>query len=164
MITHIDWVSIFIGVIAGGSLVKIAELCIAWAKERREKRAGKTAHEKDRPRFRVDITKGTTSNANVEAAIVKILSLGSLPLTINHGEVFIEAGHYPGHVEPKKLENREISAVALVELQFSLPSKLIHPLSGGKPLVKLICRFSYGMDNQQYYEDWTYNRNNGQFE
>lgn len=56
MLPHIEWQSIFIGAIGGGSLVKVAELGIAWAKEKREQGSGKTSHEKDRPRFRVDVS------------------------------------------------------------------------------------------------------------
>jgi hypothetical protein len=162
MITH--WESIVVALVTGGALVKIAEFGIAWAKEKREQRSGKTVHEKDRPRFRIDVAIVPASHGYILAAVVKILSLGGLPLTINHGEAFIEASHYPERIEPKKLDNREISSIAPIELKFTLPLKLINPMSGGKPLVKLVCQFSYGEDNTKYRQEWIYNRSNGEFE
>ena len=164
MIPHLDPESIIIGLVAGGSLVKIAELGIAWAKEKREQRSGKTTHEKDRPRFRVDVSIFPKNHATVQTALVKILSLGSLPLTINHGEIFIEASHYPERVEPKKLDGREIGPLSPVEVQFTLPLKLINPWSGGKPTVKLISKFSYGEDDEEYSDEKTYNRDSREFE
>ena len=126
--------------------------------------SGKTTHEKDRPRFRVDVSIFPKNHATVQTALVKILSLGSLPLTINHGEIFIEASHYPERVEPKKLDGREIGPLSPVEVQFTLPLKLINPWSGGKPTVKLISKFSYGEDDEEYSDEKTYNRDSREFE
>src|SRR5882724_6598903 len=91
---------------------------ISWVKERKEQKAAKTAHEKDRPRFRVDITKVPTAHAAVPAFVMKILSLGRLPVTINDGEVFVTAEHYPERVDAKKLGGREIGPSAPIKLEF----------------------------------------------
>ena len=45
----------------------------------------KLSHEKDKPRFRIELAIVPTAHSSVPAAVVKILSLGSLPITINQG-------------------------------------------------------------------------------
>jgi len=152
-----------IGLITGGTLLKIVEFLIAWRKERREHKSAKTAHTKDRPRFRIDITKVPTSHAAVPAFIVKILSLGSLPLTINNGEIFIKAEHYPERVQTEKFNHREISPIAPIEFKFPLPPKITDPQSGGKPKVEMVCQFSYGEDGDRYKEEWIYDHRTAQF-
>jgi hypothetical protein len=164
MTNSFDWQSAFLGAIGGGFLIKLLELLIAWAKEKREQHSSATSHEKDRPRFRVDVAITPSPHAAVKTAVVKILSLGSLPITINHGEVFIEASHYPERVEPKKLDGREIGPVSPIEFNFSLPEKLINPWSGGKPTVKLICKFSHGKNDEIYSDQKNYNPSNRVFE
>lgn len=152
-------------VFLGGALFgKIIDLLIAWAKERREQKSRQTAHAKDRPRFRIDTAKSQGSHPSAPDLVVTILSLGGLPLTIDEGEVFIEAEHYPERVKTHKLDGREISSMHPIEVRFPLPGKLIDPQGIGEPHVKLVCHFSYGEDNQKYYEDWMYNRHNGEFE
>lgn len=138
------------GLIVGGGGLKVIELLIKWREEKREQRRDKTAHEKDRPRFRVDIAKGKTSHALVPALVVKILSLGGLPLAIDDGEIFIEASHYPDRVQPQQLSGREISPFAPIELEFSLPPKLVNPGGIGKPVIKLKCRFSYTENKERH--------------
>jgi len=141
-----------LGALSGGFGLKLIDYTIAWIKERREQRSHKTAHEKDRPRFRIDVVIVPTSHALVPAAIVKILSLGSLPLTINKGEVFIEASHYTERVESYKIGKREISPIHPIEFTFSLPQKLVNPSGIGPPFIKLVCQFSYGDDGEEYKE------------
>jgi hypothetical protein len=148
---------------SGGFTLKFFDYVIAWVKERREQKSRKTAHEKDRPRFRIDITKVPTNHAAIPAFIVKILSLGSLPLTINKGEVFIKAEHYPENVQTEKLDGCEIGPLCPIELKFPLPPKITNPLSGGKPKVEMICQFSYG-EAEPYKQHWIYNHSSGKFE
>jgi hypothetical protein len=107
-------------------LLAIVGSLIEWVKERRAQKTAKTAHEKDRPRFRIDVTK-TKSDHAIPAFVVKILSLGSLPLTINDGEVSIKTEHYPEGVQTEKLDGREISSVCPIEISFPLPSKFTDP-------------------------------------
>jgi hypothetical protein len=145
----------------GGSLLAIIGYLIAWKKERREQQAAKTAHEKDRPRFDVNVTILKTSY--IPDAIVKILSLGSLPLTINYGEVFIEASHCPERVQTEKLSGREIGPVIPIEFKFPLPNKLMRPSGIREPKIELICQFSYGADDT-YKKKWVYNHQHGHFE
>ena len=153
-----------IGMLTGGSLLRTIDYLIAWRRERREQAAAKIAHEKDRPRFRVDIRKAKGRHASVDSLIVKILSLGSLPLTIDKGEVFIEASHYPERVESKKLDSREISSVQPIELEFSLPLKLVDPPGVREPpLVKLVCKFSYSNCKSPEHYEATYDHKQGDF-
>jgi hypothetical protein len=158
------WPSFLTGLITGGLVFKLIDYLIAWQKERREQKGSKTSHEKDRPRFRIDITKVPTDHALVPAAVVKILSLGSLPLTINRGEVLIEASHYPEGVQSYQLRNEEISSIHPIEFQFSLPSKLTHPVGIGEPTVKMVCKFSYGKAGERYEEQRFYNHRRGWFD
>jgi hypothetical protein len=151
------------GLITGGVLYKIIDYGIAWVKERREQKSAKTSHEKDRPRFRVDITKTEGPHPGIPAFVVKILSLGSLPLTINNGEVFIKAEHYPEHVQTEKLNGRVISPHSPIEFKFPLPLKITDPLSGGKPAVQMVCQFSYGKDAGRYEERWVYDHRTANF-
>jgi len=44
------------------------------------------------------------------------MSPGSLPLTINHGEVFIEASHYPEREQAHKLDGREIGPFSPIKI------------------------------------------------
>lgn len=159
----ISW-QFLVGLVTGGLGLRVIDYLILLSRERREQKNSKITQEKDRPRFRIDTSKVPTSHAGVPALVVKILSLGSLPLTINDGNVFIEAQHYPERVEPQKLNNREISPVHPIECRFSLPQKLINPMGIGEPHVKLVCEFSYGKDNGRYKEEKTYNHRSGEFE
>jgi hypothetical protein len=59
----------------------------------------KKAKEKDKPCFRVDVSKGQTALSNVPAVVVKIQSLGSSPVTIHDGQVFIKTGLHPEGVQ-----------------------------------------------------------------
>jgi hypothetical protein len=151
------------GLVSGGLLLRIIDYLVAWKKERREQRSAQLAHEKDRPRFRIDISKVPTSHSNVPAARVEILSLGSLPLTINEGEVFIETDQRPEHVESRQLNGREISALSPIVFEFPLPEKLVNPHGVGKPVVKVVCDFSYGTDDR-YHDEKTYNHQTREFE
>jgi hypothetical protein len=152
------------GLASGGMLLRLIDYLIAWRKEKREQRSAKTAHERDRPRFRIDVSIVPTLHTAVPAAIVKILSLGSLPLTINDGEIFIEASHYPERVQPQKLDGREITPVCPIEFKLPLPLKLINPSGIREPVVKIVCNFSYGKDNQRYHNEKTYNRKTREFD
>jgi hypothetical protein len=163
VILHIaNWFSLLAAFVAGGFVFKLIDYLILWAKERREQRSQETAHEKDRPRFRVDVT--TISHSSASKAIVEILSLGSLPLTIKHGEIFIEASHYPEREQVHRLDSREIGPFSPIKVELWLPLKLINPLSGQKPVVKMKCKFSYGENDEEYSNEKTYNRSNGKFE
>jgi hypothetical protein len=156
------WLTIFPAFVGGGIFLKSIELLIAWIKERREQKSAKTTHEKDRPRFRVDITMGP--NITGSYVIAKILSLGSLPLTIKNGEIFIDTSERPERVESYKFDGREIGPFSPIEFNFSFPQKLVSPQSGGKPTVKLICQFSYGDNDDEYRQEKIYNRNIRDFE
>jgi len=162
MLNVISW-KFIIGLVTGGLGLKLIDYSIAWVKERREQKNSKTAHEKDRPRFRIDISKVPTAHAGVPAAHVKILSLGSLPLTINDGEIFIEAEHYPERVKSYQLKGREINSVSPIEFDFPLPPKLTDPSGIREPVIKLVCEFSYG-NNEQHKEERIYNHRFGWFE
>jgi hypothetical protein len=159
-----SWETLLTGIAIGGLGLSLINYLIAWAKERREQKNSKTAHEKDRPRFRIDISKMPTGHAAVPAAVVKILSLGSLPLTINDGEVFVEAEHYPERVKSYQLKDREINSICPIEVDFPLPPKLTNPSGIREPRIKLVCQFSYGPDNQKYKEERTYNHRSGWFD
>src|SRR5689334_3268831 len=111
-----DWFTLAIGIVTGSASLKIIEQSIAFVREHREQQERKLSQEKDRPRFRVDVAITKSIGYAVPTAIVKILSLGSLPLTINQGEIFIEADHYPEHVQPKKLNGREIGPIHPIEV------------------------------------------------
>ena len=143
-------------------LLSLIKQLVAWKREKREQRAAETAKEKDRPRFRVDPTIVPTNHAAVPQVIVKVLSLGSLPLRINQGEAFIEASHYPERVQAQDFSNREIGPVHPIELKFSLPPKLIHPERVGEVTVKLICQFSYA-DGKGYRSEHQYKGNQFEF-
>jgi len=152
-----------LGLVSGGLAIKIIDYLMAWAKERREQKAAKTAHEKDRPRFRVDVTKTETPNPAVPAFIVEIFSLGSLPVTIDDGEVFITSDDQPERVQTEKLSGRVISPSAPIKIKFPLAHRYANPLSGGKPKIEMVCQFSYGAD-EPYKKKWVYNHRIAQFE
>jgi hypothetical protein len=158
-----DWSSFLAGFVSGGLGLRLIDYCIAFARERREQKDRKLSHEKDKPRFRIDVAIVPTAHSSVPAAVVKILSLGSLPITINQGEVFIEATHYPEHVQSTKLDGREIGPIYPIEVKFPLPDKLMNPSGVGEPVVKIVCEFSYDK-GQPYKETKTYNRRNRTFE
>jgi hypothetical protein len=152
-----------LGFVSGGVGIKIIDYLIAWAKERREQKAAKITHEKDRPRFRVDVTKTETSHAAVPAFVVEIFSLGSLPVTIDDGEVFITSDDHPERVQTEKLSGRVISPSAPIKIKFPVPQKYTSPLSGRKPAMEMVCKFSYGAD-EPYKKKWIYNHRAAQFD
>ena len=80
-----DWSSFLAGFVSGGLGLRLIDYCIAFARERREQKDRKLSHEKDKPRFRIELAIVPTAHSSVPAAVVKILSLGSLPITINQG-------------------------------------------------------------------------------
>jgi hypothetical protein len=160
---QVEWYWVLVGILGGGLLFRLIDYLIAWVRERREQKASKTAHEKNRPRFRVDVTIVPTNHAAVTAAVVKILSLGSLPLTINQGKVFICSSDYPEAVETKKLDGCEIGPLCPIETRFPLPPKFINPIGDRKPEIKIVGDFSCG-ENQQYRYEKTFNRKTGHFE
>jgi hypothetical protein len=149
---------------AGGLFVKLFEMLIAWAKERREQRSMKTSHEKDRPRFRVDATKVESTHPNVPTIHVEILSLGGLPLTINEGYVAIEPVNSPGAIKPQSLSGSAISPSAPIKRDFGIAGKFIYPMDiAERHTVKLICKFSYD-DGKTYEDEQHYNRQTQKFE
>jgi hypothetical protein len=156
-------INFLLGLVSGGLGIKIIDYLIAWKKERREQQAAKTEHEKDRPRFRVDVTKTETSHAAVPAFIVEIFSLGGLPLTIDDGKVFITSDDQPERVQTEKLGGRVISPSAPIKLKFPLAHKYTNPLSGRKPAIEMVCQFSYGAD-EPYKKKWVYNHRIAQFD
>lgn len=151
-------------IVAGGVGFRLINLLIAWIKERREQKSKKTAHEKDRPRFRIDTTKVPSTHAAIPTFHVKILSLGSLPLTIHNGTVTIEADHYPENIKSYQIKGREISSSCPIEFEFSLPSKFINPRGVREPHIKAIYKFSYGDNRDTHEEEKTYNHRSGEFE
>jgi hypothetical protein len=159
-----SWEAFIAGNVTGGMGLKLIDYLIAWARERREQKSSKTAHEKDRPRFRVDTSKVPTAHAGVPAVRMKILSLGSLPITINEGEVFIEAEHYPERVQSHQLKRREISPACPIEIEFPLPPKITDPSGIREPQIKLVCEFSYDGVEEPYKEERKYNHRSGRFE
>lgn len=162
--TSLD-IGIFVaGLIGGGLLLRLIDYFIAWKREKREQHSLAVREQKDRPRFRIDTTIVPTTHATVPAAIVKILSLGSLPLTINQGEVFIEASHYPERVEPQDISGREIGPITPVEAKFSLPQKLINPSGIGEPVIKLVCKFSHSGSREPEHHEAIYNRRQRRFD
>ncbi len=82
-----NWYSFLSGLLMGGLVFKLVDYLILWAKEKREQRTLNIAKEKDRPRFQVNITIDETGHSELPTVVVKILSLGCLPLTTNQGYV-----------------------------------------------------------------------------
>jgi hypothetical protein len=150
--------------ISGGFVFKFIDYCIEWAKEKREQRREQTSHDKDRPRVRVDISKGKGTHSHIPTLIMEILSLGGLPLTINEGEAFITTSQYPERVQSHQLNGGEVSPFAPIKFEFSLPLNFTNPSGVGKPVIKLVCQFSYGKDNEPYRYEKTYNHDRGWFE
>jgi hypothetical protein len=148
---------IFPVVVGGGLVLTLIDYLIAWGNERREqrrelreqrseereRRSEETAHEKERPRFRVDVTVVEGTHTDVPAARVEIRSLGGLPLTIDDGKVFIHSKQHPEHVETEQLKGRKIGPNAPIEVKFPLPEKLVNPHGVGKPDVQVVSDFSY---------------------
>jgi hypothetical protein len=151
------------GFASGGFALRIVDYVIAWIKERREQRREKreerneqreqrseeATHEKDKPRFRIDVTVVKGTHAHIPAARVEILSLGCLPLTINDGEVFIESDQHPEQVQTEQLKGRKISSNAPIVFEFPLPEKLVNPQGVGKPVVQVVSNFSYDEDGKR---------------
>jgi hypothetical protein len=157
------WKTFIAGLVTGGLGLRLIDYLIAWARERREQKNSKTAHEKDRPRFRVDPSVDESGHPNRPTVVVKILSLGGLPLTINDGYIAVETPKYPESISPYQLRGKEISPIAPIIAE--LPTKLfILQSSGlGEAPVKLICKFSYGK-NETYEREWIYNKQSRNFE
>lgn len=161
---RIDWYSVIGGAVGGGLLLKFFELLVIWARERREQRSHKTSREKDRPRFRIDATEVEGIHPNRPIMRVEILSLGSLPLTINDGYVKIEPIEYPGAIQPEPLAQREIGPNAPIVIEREIALKFLQPMSiRERYTVKLICKFSYGGD-KPYENEKRYNRETHKFE
>jgi hypothetical protein len=161
---HYDLLSLFAAFVAGGLFVKLFEMLIALAKERREQRSIRTSQEKDRPRFRVDATEIKGSHPNIPTIRIVILSLGGLPLTINDGYVAIEPIEHPGAIQPQSLSRKANSPAAPVVAEFEVAGKYLHPMAiTERYTVKLICKFSYA-DNQSYEDEQRYNQHTHKFE
>jgi hypothetical protein len=139
------------GTITGGGLLQLVKLFIDWRKEKREQQSQKTSKEKDRPRFRVDVKVVRGTNYNVPIAEVSIRNLGGVPLKISEGEIWLEASHYTSRLESKSLTGREISNLHPIPIEFSLPIKITSPTGEHPPTVKIICQFSFGV--QQEFRD-----------
>lgn len=169
-ITHGYWYAFLSGIFTGGLLFKLVDTLILWAREKREQRNLEVSKQKDRPRFRVDVA---ITSANVlrpsgapdllPSVIIKILSLGSLPLTINQGYVAIKSNQYPEEVKPHNLDGKEISSLAPIVIEIHVHMSVLHPKGIDKTPVKLICKFSYG-DGETYEDEKTYKEVLNRFE
>lgn len=155
--------SFFYGLLTGGSLLKIVELLIAWRREQREQRTAKTSREKDRPRFRVDTSIPEPGHPQAPTIIVKIFSLGGLPLTINDGYIEIETIKYPGAIKPYPLAGKDISIFAPIEAIFKIRQGILNNEWPGESSINLICKFSYG-ENEAFEKKKVYNRSIHNFE
>jgi hypothetical protein len=158
-----DWITFGSGLLTGGLGLKLIDYAILWNREKREQHSHKTSKEKDKPRFDFHVSIVPTQNLAVPEAVVKILSLGGLPLTINDGKVSIYEVHCPERVESQKLHNCEIGPTVPIERKFSLPNKLMNPSGIGEPIVKIVCEFSHSKDGT-YRKEKTYNRATRNFE
>ena len=163
---------LFSGIIGGGSLLKLIDYLIAYQNERREQRrehraerneerasrSEEMAHEKDRPRFEIKVTKGETSHTNVPAVSTKIISLGSLPLTINKGKISIQTRKCPKGVQDKDLSSRDIGPSAPIIEEIRLPEKFVNSEGTAKErFITVVVDFSYRVehetDEHSYHED-----------
>lgn len=151
------------GVLSGGLVLRLLDYLIAWSREKREQKAANTAREKDRPRFRVDTTVREGSHPLRPTIIVKILSLGGLPVTVNDGHVAIEASQHPNCANPHQLKGKVISPVAPIEIEFPFKQIILQPGRPEESTVKLVCKFSYDGD-QEYTCEQTFNRQTDRFE
>lgn len=147
----------------GGLIFKLFDTLILWAKEKREQHGLQIAKEKDRPRFRVDVSIDKTGHPELPTIVVKILSLGGLPITINQGYVTINPAQYPSAIQTRELSGKEIGPDAPIEEKFPIKMGILRPISGEKTEIKLVCEFSYGK-NERYNDEQRYNRTRDQFE
>lgn len=115
----------------------------------------RTEQEKDRPRFRVDPSKGETAHSNIPAVVVKILSLGSLPLTIHEGQVFVQTGRYPAGIQHQKLSDTQISTSYPIEVEIPLPEKYVNSPGIREKSIQVVVDFSYGKNKERYRETKT---------
>jgi hypothetical protein len=112
------------------------------------------AQEKDRPCFRVDVSKGQTALFNVPGVVVKIHSLGSLPLDIYDGQVFIKTGLHPEGVQHQTFSNTPISELRPIEWVLLLPEKYVNVPGGGRAKsIWVVVEFSYGKRKERYYSE-----------
>ena len=151
------------GVLAGRVLLKVIDYLIAWVHERREQRREMTTHEKDRPRPRVDVSILETSHPHRKTIVVKILSLGALPITINYGDATIYSSQYQEPIINRQFSRKEITPAHPIEVELPIKLNILHPSGIGDVEVKLVCKFSYG-ENESQTEEQYYNRNTQRFE
>ena len=159
----VDWYWLIVSAAGGGLVFKLIDYLIAWARERREQKAAKTAHEKDRPRFRVDVAVTKPGHPLRPTVVVRILSLGGLPVTVNQGHVIIESSQYPDCIQPHELHGLVISQIAPIEIEFPFTIDILHSLRGVEFTVKVVCKFSYDGD-QEYSCEKAFNRKTDHFE
>lgn len=148
----------------GGGGLRVIDLLIAWVRERREQKRDASAHEKDRPRFRIDVTVLENPSPMRKTIRVKVISLGSLPVTVNYGDVTVYSSQYPEPVISQQFSRKEVTPAYPIEIEFSMKHGVLHPSGVGDFEVKLICKFSYGEDGQSQAEEQFYNRQTRQFE
>jgi hypothetical protein len=162
--TRFEWLLIPTSLLGIALILRLIDYLIALAKERRERKSGKIAQEKDRPRFRVDPTKMEGTHPNVPTIRVEIHSLGGLPLTIKDGYVAIEPVNNPSAIQPESLRGKSISPSAPIVVKFKIAGKYIYPMGiTERYTVKLICKFSYE-ENKPYEDEQHYNRQTQKFE
>lgn len=158
-----NWRSFLYGLLLGGGGIKLIELAIVWARERREQKGSKVSHEKNRPRFRVDVTVDETTHSMRPTLLIKILSLGGLPLTINDGYVEVQSPDESDTQKPQTLAGKEISPSAPIDIQIPIRFRTLHPQERRETPVKLVTKFSHG-DNETYENEQHYNEVARKFE
>jgi hypothetical protein len=141
-----------LGLLGGGMIFKLLDYLIAWRREKRDQKTIEVAQEKNRPRFRVDVSKGKTTHAVVPALVVKILSLGSLPIAINDGQIFIYTGKHPEGIKHQNLSNTQVSSVAPIVFEIPLPEKDVNHPGVREKSIQLVVKFSYGIQKERYEE------------
>jgi hypothetical protein len=149
-----------------GLLLKLIDYVIKLL-ERREKairEAERRSHEPERPRIRVDVAIAETSHPTRKTILVKILSLGSLPVTVNYGDVTVTSSQYPEPVIHEQFSRKEITTLHPIEIELPTKHGILHPDGVGTPEIKLVCKFSYGEDQQSYTEEQYYNQRTRKFE
>jgi hypothetical protein len=113
----------------------------------------KKAQEKDRPCFRVDVSKGQTALFNVPGVVVKIHSLGSLPLEMYDGQVFIKTGLHPEGVQHQTFPpDTHISALHPIERMIPLPGKYVNSQESSRAKsIQVVVDFYYGKKKEHYH-------------
>jgi hypothetical protein len=146
----------YIAFFGGAAAMRLVELAIAWIKEKREQRAHKILMDQAATAIDSDVVTDMETVAQGKTALVKIVSLGSLPVTIKDGNIRVESSQYEKPVESVSLAGRKISNSAPITKSIFVKNGILYPQGISAPDIKLIvelaCKSGESYSQTYYYD------------